>query len=176
MKTLKNFTFVAFLFSFLSSAAFAGEQYIDKTGFAISGYDVVSYWSLEQKPVGQDQPAPLAGKKSITAEYNGAKWAFATEANRDKFLKDPAKYAPVYDGHCAYGVSAGNVKVPANPFLWRIVDGKLYLNITNAVVGLWEKDIPGHIQKADGNWGAGLKAKPASGDPIPEFKAGQAPV
>ena len=37
--------------------------------------------------------------------------------------------------------------------LWRIVDGKLYLNITKNVVGFWEEDIPGNISKADGSWG-----------------------
>ena len=58
---------------------------------------------------------------------------------------------PQYDGHCAYGLSRGG-KVPANPNLWRIVDGKLYLNITPQVVGFWEADIPGLIKQANNNW------------------------
>ena len=150
-----------------STTAFAGEQYIDETGYAVSGYDVVAYFDLEQSAVGTDQPEGVPGNANITAEYNGAKFAFSTEANRDAFLVDPAKYAPQYDGHCAYGVSKGG-KVPGNPNLWRIVDGKLYLNITKNVVGFWEEDIPGNITLAEGNW-AGIEPKAASTNTIPEF-------
>jgi len=154
----------------LASAAQAGEQYVDETGYAVSGHDVVAYFDLEQVPVGEKQPEAVPGRKDITAEYNGAKWAFSSEENRDKFLANPEKYAPLYDGHCAYGVSKGG-KVPANPHLWRIVDGKLYLNITKNVVGFWEEDIPGNIEKAQSNW-PGIADNPASDRTIPMFSSG----
>lgn len=151
----------------LSGTAFAGDQYIDHTGFAVSGYDVVAYFGLDQAPVGQSQPAGIPGKASITADYNGATFAFATAENRDTFLADPDKYAPQYDGHCAYGVSKGG-KVPGNPNLWRIVDGKLFLNINVAVVSFWEEDIPGNLSKSENNW-VSLDPTPASDAPIPKF-------
>jgi YHS domain-containing protein len=157
----------------LVGSALAGDQYIDKTGFAVSGYDVVSYFDLPQSAVGQPQPSPLPGKAAITADYNGARFAFATEANRDRFLADPAAFAPQYDGHCAYGVAQGG-KVPGNPTLWRIVDGKLYLNVTKNVVGFWEEDIPGNLKKSEKNW-TGLEPAPASTDRIPKFTSA-APV
>lgn len=157
----------------LSAAALAGEQYVDDTGFAVSGYDVVAYHSLPQVPVGQPQPKAVPGKTSITAEWNGARWAFASEANRDTFLADPAKYAPTYDGHCAYGVSQGG-KVPANPHLWRIVDGKLHLNITRTIVGFWEADIQGNIAKAETNWRE-LEAEAAADGAVPELDTAEAP-
>lgn len=163
---------LAFTTGFFGTA-FAGEQYVDKTGFAVSGYDVVSYFDLPQSEVGQPQQAPLPGNASITAEYNGAQFAFATEANRDRFLADPASFVPQYDGHCAYGVAQGG-KVPANPTLWRIIDGKLYLNITKNVVGFWEEDIPGNLKKSTGNWG-GIEAEAASDSVIPNFSSA-APV
>ncbi len=147
--------------------AFAGEQYIDGTGFAVSGYDVVAYRSLDQVPVGQSQPEAVRGRADITADYNGVTWAFATEENRDKFLENPAFYAPQYDGHCAYGVSKGG-KVPGNPNLWRIVDDKLYLNITDVVVGFWEEDVPANIDLAEGNW-PGIEGDAASTSVIPKF-------
>jgi YHS domain-containing protein len=144
-----------FLTTFFATAAVAsahaGPQYIDETKYANSGYDPVAYFDLEQAPVGQPQPHAVPGKSSITAEYNGATWAFATEENREKFLADPAKYAPQFDGHCAYGIAQGG-KVPGNPNLWRIIDGKLYLNITPTVVGFWNKDIDGFIGTANQNW------------------------
>lgn len=156
-----------------AKAGLAGEQYVDSTGFAVSGYDVVAYFDLPQAPVGGDQPDPVAGRADITAEYNGATFAFSSEENRDRFLEDPAKYVPQYDGHCAYGVSKGG-KVPGNPNLWRIVDGKLYLNITSTVVGFWEEDIPGNLSKSEANWPS-IDAEPASDMAIPKFTS-PAPV
>lgn len=156
---------LASAFSALASLALlgpvqAGEQYVDESGFAVGGYDPVAYFDLTQVPLGERQPEAVPGKAGITAEYNGAKWAFASEANREKFLADPDKYAPAYDGHCAFGISKGG-KVPGNPNLWRIVDGKLYLNITPTVVGFWESDIPGNLTKAEDNWSS-KESAPAS--------------
>lgn len=173
---MKRFAFALVATAGLSLSALpalAGDQYVDGTGFAVSGYDVVAYRSLDQVPVGQSQPAGIPGRKDITAEYNGATFSFATEENKKKFLSDPAHFAPQYDGHCAYGVSRGG-KVPGNPNLWRIVDDKLYLNITENVVGFWEEDIPGNINLAEDNW---VKIEPndASGNVIPNFTS-QAPL
>lgn len=150
-----------------SGAAWAGPQYVDKTGFAVSGYDVVAYFDLPQSDIGQPQPKAVPGRADITAEFNDATFAFATEANRDAFLANPEKYAPQFDGHCAYGVAVGG-KVPANPYLWRIVDGALYLNITEDVVGLWEEDISGHITNANTEW-KDLEDDRASRKRIPSF-------
>ncbi|THH38959.1 YHS domain-containing protein [Aliishimia ponticola] len=153
----------------LAQTAFAGPQYVDETGYAASGFDVVAYFDLEQSPVGQSQPAPIAGKAEYTAEYNGAKFAFSSAENRDTFLADPDRFAPQYDGHCAYGVAKGG-KVPGNPTLWRIVDDKLYLNVTKNVVTFWEEDIPGNIQTAEGNW-VSLEPDAASDRTIPNYSS-----
>ena len=170
---MKRLLLAAIAAATLSLPAFAGPQYVDGTGFAVSGYDVVAYRGLKQSAVGTQQPKGVPGKASIVAEWNGAKFAFATEANRDKFLENPEYYAPQYNGHCAYGVSKGG-KVPGNPNLWRIVDDKLFLNITKNVVSFWEEDIPGNINKADGNW-PGIEGAAASENVIPNFTS-QAPV
>jgi hypothetical protein len=157
----------------VAAAAQAGEQYVDDSGFAASGHDVVAYFDLDQAPAGAMQPEAVPGRTSITAEHNGATFAFASAANRDRFLAEPAAFAPQYDGHCAYGVAQGG-KVPGNPDLWRIVDGKLYLNITRSVVRQWEADIPGHLAASEANWAA-LEAAPASDDAVPRFRV-DAPV
>jgi YHS domain-containing protein len=147
--------------------AFGGEQYVDGTGYAVSGYDVVAYHGLAQSA-----PA-VPGRSDITATYNGAVFAFSSANNRDVFLSSPAKYAPQFDGHCAFGVSKGG-KVPANPNLWRVVDGNLYLNITKNVAGFWTSDIPGNVSRGNSSW-ANLEAAPASTRAIPEFMS-SAPV
>ena len=150
-----------------AGAAFAGDQYVDQTGYAASGYDVVAYFGLAQNPVGTAQPAGVPGDAAYTATHNGAKFAFSSAENKAAFEANPEKYAPQFDGHCAYGVAQGG-KVPGNPNLWRIVDDKLYLNITNNVVGFWEEDISGNINLADGNW-ASLEPQDASDRAIPQW-------
>jgi YHS domain-containing protein len=151
----------AFAIAF-SASAWAGPQYIDSSTYAVSGFDI-----------GSPQVSPLPGKATITAEFNGVKFAFATEDNKKRFLADPAKYAPQYDGHCAFGVAKGG-KVPGNPKLWRIVDGKLYLNIKDTVVSQWEEDIPGNLKASTKNWKK-LEKKAASTAVIPDFTS-TAPV
>lgn len=163
----------AFALAF-GGAALAGPQYVDASGFAVSGYDVVAYFEKAQSPVGQTQPAPTPGKAAFTAEHNGARFAFASAENRAKFLADPARYAPQFDGHCAYGVAKGG-KLPGDPRLWRIVDSKLYLNVTPVVAGFWEEDIPGNIATAGANW-PGIEASAPSDKPVQNLDAGLAPV
>lgn len=150
-----------------ANLATAGEQYVDGTGYAVSGYDVVAYRGLTQASVGQSQPQAVKGSTEYSVKHNGSTWLFANAKNRDAFAADPAKYAPAYDGHCAYGVAKGG-KVPGNPNLWRIVDDKLYLNITNQVVEFWEEDIPGNLVAAQSNW-TKMEPKPASTSPVPDF-------
>lgn len=172
MRIPKTFIAAAAAFTF-ATAAYAGEQYVDSTGFAVSGYDVVAYFDLPQVEVGQSQPAAVPGNKNITSTFNGATFSFSTEENKARFDADPASFVPQYDGHCAYGAAKGG-KVPANPNLWRIVDGKLYLNITPNVVGFWEEDIPGNLELSETNW-VSLEPQAASDKPIPQFES-SAPI
>lgn len=151
--------------AFAAAPALAGEQYVDE-GHAVSGHDVVAYHELGQSDLGAPQAPAVKGSPEFSAEHNDAKWLFSSAANRDAFLANPEKYAPAYDGHCAFGVARGG-KVPGNPHLWRIVDGKLYLNITRPVVGFWEQDIPGNIKTAETNWQS-LEANPASPRTVPK--------
>ena len=132
------------LLSTLSSNRAYAADVINKNsaGVVLKGYDVVAYFT-EGKAV--------LGKKEFQQEWMGAKWQFASAANRDLFAANPAKYAAQYGGYCAYGVSEGH-KAPIDPTVWKIVDGKLYLNYNAEVGKEWRKDIPGRIAKADKNW------------------------
>ncbi|WP_417684787.1 YHS domain-containing (seleno)protein [Roseibium sp.] len=112
------------------------------TGLAIRGVDPVSYFTAGE---------PQEGKVNITAIHNGATYRFTSEANRDAFKANPAKYAPQFGGFCAYGTAKG-VKVDGNPELWKIVDDKLYLNLSKEVVKLWNEDVNGYIHEANDNW------------------------
>ncbi len=111
---------------------------------AVQGYDPVAYFS-EGKPV--------KGSTGFTTEYMGATFQFASAANRDAFITDPAAYAPQYGGYCAWAMADGKyAKGDAN--FWKIVDGKLYLNFNKSIQSKWNADVPGFISKADVEWAA----------------------
>lgn len=52
---------------------------------------------------------------------------------------------------CAWAVSEGST-ASADPTIWKIVDGKLYLNYDAGVQKKWERGVAGHIRRADKNW------------------------
>lgn len=110
--------------------------------FALNGNDPVSYFSGE----------PVKGEPQFKTDYLGATWVFSSQENLDTFLADPDANRPQYGGHCAYALAAGNQLVFGDPEVWRVVDGKLYLNFDKSVQQRWQKDIPGYIAKSDPNW------------------------
>jgi len=136
--------FLAFLLaaSGLATAAVYTVPALAKDPLALTGYDPVSYFTGN---------TPLQGKPGLTAQHNGLTYRFATVRNRDAFKENPARYAPQYDGYCAYGVSRG-YKAGVDPLAYKVVSGKLYLNYSRSVQRTWSRDIPGYISKADGNW------------------------
>ena len=113
----------------------------DKNKIAVSGYDVVSYFS----------GTPQKGKSELIAEHQGTIYRFATAENLDMFKTNPIKYTPQYGGWCAYGWSQG-YPAKIDPKAWTIVDGKLYLNYNPQVKVDWDKDQTGYIKKADVNF------------------------
>lgn len=131
---------------FLSSAlqAGAGGQRVNRArnGLAIDGYDPVAYF-VESRPV--------RGLADFEYEWNGARYRFATAANRERFAQEPARYLPQYGGFCAFAVSRGYT-ADIDPEAWSVVNGRLYLNYSRRVQRMWQEDVPGNIKKADGNW------------------------
>lgn len=111
-------------------------------GLAVHGYDAVAYFS---------EGRALKGSAQHATVYNDATYQFASKEHLQAFKKHPEKYAPQYGGYCAYGVAVG-AKFDGDPDYWKIVDGKLYLNLNNEIQQTWLKDIGGNIEKADGNW------------------------
>ena len=114
------------------------------------GYDLVSYHT---------KSGPLRGNGHNVVEHKGVTYVFATAENKKIFAMNPAKYLPAYGGYCAMGVALEK-KLVADPTVWEIVDGRLYLNLDTNVQGMWSGDIPGNIEKADGIW-TDIKNTPA---------------
>jgi YHS domain-containing protein len=122
------------------------------TGLALRGFDPVSYFT---------NGAPAEGDLRHTAQYNGATYRFVSKDNKEKFESDPAAYAPVYGGYCAFGTAMG-FKFDGDPTVWKIVDNKLYLNLSKKVQTRWEGEQSEFIQKADTNWGTIKDKSPES--------------
>lgn len=86
---------------------------------AIQGYDPVAYF-----PEGGGKATE--GSKSIATTYQGVQYRFATTANRDLFLADPAKYEPAHGGWCSWAMKEGD-KVEVDPKSFIVQDGRLFL-------------------------------------------------
>jgi YHS domain-containing protein len=131
--------------SALSTPAFAKKPSVYTgivAGVGAGGYDVVSYFT---------DGAPKKGNAKFVANYNGAKWYFTSAEHMKTFQASPGKYAPAYGGYCAYAVANG-VTAKGDPKLWKIVGGKLYLNLNKVAQSRWNEDIPGNIASANQNW------------------------
>jgi YHS domain-containing protein len=130
------------LFAFLLLSGFGGIAAAESPAVAIKGYDSVSYFQTGKA---------LKGNASFTFQWHNLNWFFLTRENRELFAASPEKYAPQYDGYCAWAMTEDR-KAVTDPEVWKIVDGKLYLNCSRAAYEKWSKDIPGNIKKADANW------------------------
>ena len=119
---------------------------------AAQGYDVVSY---------QTEKRPVRGNGHYTADYDGAQYLFSSQENLETFQSNPAKYVPAYNGYCAFGVSVGK-KFVGDPEVWRVVNGRTYLNLDANIQDDWLKDTAGRIKKADALWGEIKDKNPAS--------------
>lgn len=140
-------------FGIQASGVFASSKPVVNTigspGVAIKGYDPVAYFK---------DGGPRKGSKEFSVKYKGATWHFANAENKAAFTADPEKYAPVYGGYCAYGVSKGYL-VKIDPEAWSIKNGHLYLNYDQGVQKTWSKDPQGYITKANKLWPGLIGAK-----------------
>jgi YHS domain-containing protein len=114
----------------------------DAGGLALRGYDPVAYFTSE---------TPTPGIATISAVYDGAKYLFATEADKKLFMENPRKYLPEFGGFCVVGTAYGQ-KVDTDPETGVVVDGKLYLNNNAKAFALFKKDTHGTIDRAKKNW------------------------
>lgn len=126
-----------------TSALAAGpELNASSTGLALQGYDPVAYFT---------QSEATKGDYKITSVYNDATYRFASEEHKAAFDADPEAYLPEYGGYCAFGTAMG-FKFDGDPNYWKIVDDRLYLNLSKDIQVRWEGDIPGFVDQADTNW------------------------
>lgn len=132
------------LFSTLTVFSFAGHAgtFFESEGVAIKGFDTVAYFTVHKA---------IKGTSAHTAVYKGSTFRFASAANRDIFVANPNRYAPQYDGYCAYGAAKG-AKAKTEGEAFKIVAGKLYLNYDETIQSKWQKEEAEFIATANKKW------------------------
>ncbi len=124
------------------AAEAAKPVYTTRAGVAIRGYDPVAYFT---------DGKPLPGLAEHAHEWKGARWLFASAEHRHLFAQQPEKYAPQFGGYCAWA-AANDYVYEADPKVWYVHDGRLYLNYNRKAQEKWEADRPGNIQRGEANW------------------------
>jgi YHS domain-containing protein len=108
----------------------------------LHGVDPVAFLDLGNR---------IEGVAVHTAIHDGVAYYFSSEANLEAFKASPAKYVPENGGFCTFGVSVGK-KFDGDPQFAAVVDGKLYVFLSEEIFRAFNKDRPGTIAKAAANW------------------------
>ena len=67
-----------------------------RSGTAMAGYDVVSYF----------QGGPKMGDVNFSTEWKNTIWIFSSNENLQAFKASPEKYEPQFGGYCTKAVSS----------------------------------------------------------------------
>ncbi|MEM6973206.1 MAG: YHS domain-containing (seleno)protein [Pseudomonadota bacterium] len=133
---------------FLLGPSLAGIGHSRASPVIAGGFDVIGYFDGK----------PQRGTTWHAAEMGGNTYRFASSRNRDRFLAAPQRFAPAYEGHCAYGVRMGQ-KFRTDPSAFDIVEGRLFLFLDPGTQSVWRQSPDRNIAVADGIWST-LKAGP----------------
>lgn len=141
--TISGRVISASLFALLCASASFGQSVTGGSArLALKGYDPVAYFT---------ESRPVKGAPELTHDWDGARYQFSSAKHRETFIANPDRYAPQYGGYCAGGMSVGK-KTEADPELWKIVDGKLYVFASTKAKGGLENDPAGTIDRGRKNW------------------------
>ena len=112
-------TFVRQWLSVLALVAFPAAASFAQTppAVALKGHDTVAYFTEKR---------PVIGTAQNGYEWDGSRYLFSSAKNREAFAANPDRYTPQFGGLCATGIGMG-MKTAADPNVWKIVDGKLYV-------------------------------------------------
>ena len=118
-----------------SSPAFAGDEP------AIDGYCPVGYVAAGKA---------LKGDPKFAVKADGETYWFVSKDAKKAFKKTPEKFDVAYDGWCATGIAMGK-KIPVDPKMFSVVDGKIYLFSNAETKAMFDND-PSLASKADTAW------------------------
>ena len=126
----------------LAAACLSGSLFAQQSPpVSLRGHDPVSYFT---------EGRPVKGSASINYDFDDARYLFSSQKNRERFAASPDRYTPQYSGLCATGMALG-AKAVADPTVWKIVDGKLYVFSSPHAREKFEQD-PSLHARAQQNW------------------------
>lgn len=116
----------------------------DDVRLMLHGYDVVAY-------VTEARARP--GSPQYRAEFEGVLYLFASAEHLAQFQSDPARYQPAYHGYDAMRIVYA-IPEPADPAVWRSVDGRVFLFADAESKAAFELDLAANVALADQYWAA----------------------
>ena len=123
------------------AASFAQTNPSVPPGVALKGHDTVSYFTVKR---------PVMGSAQNGYDWDGSRYLFSSVKNREAFASNPDRYAPQFSGLCATGLSMG-MKTAADPNVWKIVNGKLYVFSSVEAMQMMDKD-PTILARSHETW------------------------
>ena len=125
----------------LAAACVASPLAAESPSVSLKGHDPVAYFT---------EGRPVKGSTAINYDFDDARYLFSSQKNRERFAASPDRYTPQYSGLCATGMALG-AKAQADPTVWKIVDGKLYVFSSAQAREKFEQD-PSLHARAQQNW------------------------
>ena len=95
----------------------SGKHLVNQQNVALSGYDLVGYFEVNQA---------IEGSANYSTQYKGVSYHFSNEQHLKYFQADPEHYLPKYGGYCSWAMGKNGTKVPSNPMTFKFVDGELH--------------------------------------------------
>jgi YHS domain-containing protein len=115
---------------------------LDEYGRALRGYDPVAYLTESKATLGNEE---------ISYVWDGVKYLFTTEENRDAFSTQPQRYLPAHGGYCTFGIVLKR-KFDGDPTIWEIYDDRLHIFLNDDVRQKFLSDEGGNFAKVKTNW------------------------
>ena len=112
------------------------------TGFAIGGFDPLSYFTTRR---------PKRGNGDYEYEWHGVTFRFINQGNFAEFKKYPHIYAPRYGGYDAYSMADGKL-VEGNPNIWMKRNNRIYLFASRKNRALWLVRRDDKVSAANLHW------------------------
>lgn len=125
----------------LAAACLSSTLLAQSPPVSLKGHDPVAYFT---------DGRPVKGSAGINYDFDEARYLFSSQKNRERFASSPDRYTPQYSGLCATGMAFG-MKAEADPSVWKIVDGKLYVFSSAQAREKFEED-PSLLAKSQHNW------------------------
>ncbi len=121
-------------------------MYYAPGGIALSGYDVVAYFT---------EGEAVEGVADNALTWRGATWYFSSPESLMAFEMNPEAYAPQFGGYCAYAVAEGHTG-PVDPDAFFVREGRLYFMHNARMLGEMQEDLNQIVTKAQANWPSAL--------------------